>query len=420
MSKPNQKKPKRDHRRIMVAIFAGVMALLMVLPMLTMILQSASAAPSVSDIKDSISDLQGSQKDLAARIKELAEDIKAIQNDKSQALQQKQLLDRQVAAKEEEIHNTEAIIQQYDQLIADQQVQLEETKAREAQQFELFQQRVRAMEEAGTVSYWSILFESADFSDLLDRATFVSEVMEYDNAVIDELVAMQEEIKGIMTELQTAQDEQQAQKDALVAQKADLDAKVADAQALVRKMQGQESEYKAAQEALKKEEDEVEAQIRKKQKELKAAMDAGKINFDAGTGWVWPVDGYYTITSTYGHRIHPITGKPGNHTGTDVAAPKNTPIRSARGGVVTISAYNNSYGNYVVVDHGDSYATLYAHMNSRAVSEGQVVSQGQVLGYVGTTGSSTGYHLHYELRVNGGRDDALKKYPSMMGQFIFR
>ncbi|NCB63885.1 MAG: peptidase M23 [Clostridia bacterium] len=413
-----QKKPKRDNRRLIMAIMAGVMALLMLLPMLTMILQSAGAAPSVSDIKDSISDLQGSQKDLAAQIKKLTDDIKAIQNDKSKALQQKQLLDQQVAAKEEEIKNTEAIIREYDQLIADQQVQLDETKVKEQQQYELFCQRVRSMEEAGTVSYWSILFDSSDFSDLLDRATFVSEVMEYDNAVMDELAATRAKIEGIMTDLQASQDEQQAQKDTLVVQKADLDAKVADAQALVKKMQGQESEYKAAQDALKKEEDEVEAQIKKKQKELQAAMAAGTINFDPGTGWQWPVEGCYTITSTYGPRIHPITGKPGNHTGTDVAAPRNTPIKSARGGVVTISTYNNSYGNYVVVDHGDGYATLYAHMNSRAVKEGQVVKQGQVLGYVGTTGSSTGYHLHYELRVNGGRADVLEKYPSM--KFTYR
>lgn len=413
MPNHKQKKPKQDRRRIVVAILAGLMALLMLLPMLTMMIQGAVAAPSVSDIKGSISGLQNDQKDLAAQIKKLTEQLKAVQGDKSQALAEKQLLDQQVMAKEQEIQNTQSIIDEYDRLIVDQQAQLAVAEAKEAQQFALFQQRVRAMEEAGTVSYWSILFESADFSDLLDRATFVSEVMEYDKAVIDELTALQEEIAAKMAELQSAQDEQQVQKDTLVSQKASLDAKVAEAQALVKKIQSQEADYKATQAALKAEEDAVEAQIKKKQKELQAAMDAGKISFDPGTGWQWPVAGCYTITSMYGGRIHPITGKPSNHTGTDVAAPRNTPIKSARGGVVTISTYNNSYGNYVVVDHGGGVATLYAHMNSRAVKEGQVVSQGQLLGYVGTTGSSTGYHLHFELRINGGRADVLNKYTAL-------
>ena len=130
--------------------------------------------------------------------------------------------------------------------------------------------------------------------------------------------------------------------------------------------------------------------------------------------------GYYTITSVFGPRIHPITGRPGNHTGTDIAAPGGTKILSARGGVVTISTYNSSYGNYVVVQHDNGISTLYAHMNSRAVSEGDVVSQGQVLGYVGTTGSSTGNHLHLEFRVNGSRTDALDYYPSLAGQFTYR
>jgi len=407
-----QKKPRKDWRRVVVAALAAFLALMMLLPMFTMVLEAAQAADT-SELEQQIREYQKQQADLAAQIKDLDRQLKSIAGDKAQALEQKRLLDRQISAKVQEIQSTESIIAQYDALIADEQAKLEDTQAKEEIQYELFCKRVRAMEEAGTVSYWSILFDSADFADLLDRATFVSEIMEADNKIMDDLAALRKSIEAQKAELETSRADQQTQRDALVAQKKELDAKEADAAALVQKIQSQESEYQSSRDALKREEEEVEAQIIKKQKEIQAKIAAGQISFDPGTGWQWPVPGRYKITSTFGPRIHPITGLPGNHTGTDVAAPKGTAILAARGGVVTISTYNNSYGNYVVVQHDNGIATLYAHMSSRAVSEGQIVTQGQTLGYVGSTGSSTGNHLHLEFRVNGKRQDALNYYPNL-------
>ncbi len=407
-----QKKPRKDWRRVVVAALAAFLALMMLLPMFTMVLEAAQAADT-SELEQQIREYQKQQADLAAQIKDLDRQLKSIAGDKAQALEQKRLLDRQISAKVQEIQSTESIIAQYDALIADEQAKLEDTQAKEEIQYELFCKRVRAMEEAGTVSYWSILFDSADFADLLDRATFVSEIMEADNKIMDDLAALRKSIEAQKAELETSRADQQTQRDALVAQKKELDAKEADAAALVQKIQSQESEYQSSRDGLKREEEEVEAQIIKKQKEIQAKIAAGQISFDPGTGWQWPVPGRYKITSTFGPRIHPITGLPGNHTGTDVAAPKGTAILAARGGVVTISTYNNSYGNYVVVQHDNGIATLYAHMSSRAVSEGQIVTQGQTLGYVGSTGSSTGNHLHLEFRVNGKRQDALNYYPNL-------
>ena len=407
-----QKKPRKDWRRVVVAALAAFLALMMLLPMFTMVLEAAQAADT-SELEQQIREYQKQQADLAAQIKDLDRQLKSIAGDKAQALEQKRLLDRQISAKVQEIQSTESIIAQYDALIADEQAKLEDTQAKEEIQYELFCKRVRAMEEAGTVSYWSILFDSADFADLLDRATFVSEIMEADNKIMDDLAALRKSIEAQKAELETSRADQQTQRDALVAQKKELDAKEADAAALVQKIQSQESEYQSSRDALKREEEEVEAQIIKKQKEIQAKIAAGQISFDPGTGWQWPVPGRYKITSTFGPRIHPITGLPGNHTGTDVAAPKGTAILAARGGVVTISTYNNSYGNYVVVQHDNGIVTLYAHMSSRAVSEGQIVTQGQTLGYVGSTGSSTGNQLHLEFRVNGKRQDALNYYPNL-------
>ena len=120
-----------------------------------------------------------------------------------------------------------------------------------------------------------------------------------------------------------------------------------------------------------------------------------------------------SVTSFYGPRYHPITGEYHNHSGTDIGAYAGTEIYAAHGGVVLTSAYHYSYGNYVVLSRGDDITTLYAHMSKRAVKVGDVVSQGQVIGYVGSTGSSTAPHLHFEVRVKNERQDALKYYPNV-------
>ena len=133
--------------------------------------------------------------------------------------------------------------------------------------------------------------------------------------------------------------------------------------------------------------------------------------------WYWPLPGRYHLSSLFGNRPDPFTGRRDNHTGTDVPAPGRTPIYAAQDGIVTTVNRNkdaSSYGYYCIISHGSGYATLYAHQcQVPPVTEGQTVSKGQVIGYVGTTGRSTGNHLHYELRVNGVRGDVIKLYPGM-------
>ena len=226
------------------------------------------------------------------------------------------------------------------------------------------------MEESGTVNYWDILFGASDFSDLLERATMIGEIMEYDNAVMDQLAATRKELQDQQAVLEATRADQQAEKEDLEARKADLKEKEATIDQLIADIKADENEAAKAKDALTAEANRVTSEILQKQKELQALIDAGKINFDPGSGWQWPLHGIYRITSTFGPRIHPITGRPGNHTGTDIGAPRNTPIHAARGGVVTISTYGSSYGNYVVIQHDNGIATLYAHMNSRAVKEG--------------------------------------------------
>ena len=158
---------------------------------------------------------------------------------------------------------------------------------------------------------------------------------------------------------------------------------------------------------------ETQAEIAQKQKQLEEQRRQNNITIDSETSYLWPLPGYYRLSSLFGYRIHPITGEAHSHTGIDIPAPGNTPILACKSGQVVTSAYHYSYGNYVVIDHGNGNSTLYAHMSSRAVSEGDMVTQGQTIGYVGTTGSSTGNHLHLEVRDNYTRVDPESKFPSL-------
>lgn len=421
MSHPKQNrkpaKPRRDVRKRAAALLALLLALLMILPMISVVFQTALAVTQ-DELQAEINAGKAEANELNSQIDALEDQLAAIQDDKSQAMEQKSLLEQQINAQNEAIRTVESTIAQYDGLIAEKETEVAETQAKEEEQYALFCQRVKTMEKVGTVSYWDILFGSSSFSDLLDRASMVSEIMKYDNEVMDQLSATRQELQEQQTALEATRAEQQAEKEDLEARRADLEAKEAEVDQLLAEITANETQIESAKDDLEEAAAEIDAQVAQKQRELQALISSGQVSFDPGSGWQWPVPGYYTITSTFGNRIHPITGRPNNHTGTDIGAPGGTPIQAARGGVVTISTYHYSYGNYVVVQHDNGISTLYAHMRSRAVSEGDVVEQGDVLGYVGTTGSSTGNHLHLEFRVNGTRVDALDYYPNL--SFTYR
>lgn len=407
------KRGRRSKQQIIVAVIAAMLALLMILPLLITALQWTAAA-SVSDLEKQILEYQNRAKEYDAQVAEAKENLAKIAGQKSNAIEQKRYWDSQITAINGQIENTTEIIALLDQQIEIEEANLAEAEVREAEQFELFCRRVRAMEETGSVSYIGILFQASSFSDLLDRYNAVAEVMEYDNAVMDALAAARQEVFDKKTELEQTRAAQEQEKENLIARKQELDEAAAQAQALVRQIEAQEDAYEAEYKKLMAEVEAVSAAIAKKEKELAAAIAANKIQFDPGTGWYWPLPAeYVSITSFQGGRPHPITGKWQTHTGVDIAAPNGTKIFAARGGVIITSAYNSSYGNYVVVGHDGGQSTLYAHMSRRAVNEGDVVAQGQVIGYVGTTGSSTGYHLHFELRVDGVRKNALDYYPNI-------
>ena len=377
--------------------------------LLALTLTAAELTPALAVTQADIDALKNDAADLTSQRKELESKLDALKDDKSQALAKKQLLDQKVTNTAAQIKNVEAQIADYAALITQTEAELLDAQQREEAQYELFCTRVRAMEERGKVSYWSVLFKAESFTDLLGRLDIVNEIMDADQAVIDQLQALQVEIEGKKASLEASKAESEAAKADLVAKKTELDAQRKEAIALVNEINDNENEYKETLDELDKEEERIQAMIVKKSKELaaqQAAQNGGTSNAALG-GYIWPVSSHY-ITSTFGGRASPGGIGSTNHKGIDIGrVGYTTEIHAAKAGTVIVSQYSSSYGNYVVVSHGSGNTTLYAHMSSRKVSVGAYVNQGDVLGVTGSTGHSTGPHLHFEISENGVRINPL-------------
>ena len=395
-----QETRKQKRKKTLNRVLALLLVLALVVPLSGQVLVMPASAVTQAEIDA----LKGDAADLEAEKKELQEQLKAVQADKSAAQEKKSLIEQQMNVIQEEINNITAQINSYNELIAQKEEELAQAEAEEEEQYDLFCQRVRVMEEQGEVSYWSILFSSSDFAELLDSFMMVEEFIEYDNAIMEQILALQAQIEEDKSQLEQAKADQEEAKAKQVAAKQELADQEAEVDKLIAQISSQEDELEAAEAKLKAAANAMDAEIKRLEKELASQI----ANVPSESGFLWPLDaGYNTLSSLFGSRIHPITGKPNNHTGIDIPAPKNTKIYAAKSGVVITSTYNSSYGNYVVVSHSDGTSTLYAHMNKRNASVGQTVNQGAVIGYVGTTGSSTGNHLHFEIRLNGNRVDPI-------------
>ena len=421
-TKSAQKRPKQSRRERLVALVACLLALLLLLPMVVMVVENiAAAAPSVSSIQSQIDSLKNKNKDLSQQKASLQKELSGIQAEKGKAMDQKANLERQIDLIQDEIDNLDAQLNQYAALIAEKEVEVAENEERERQQFALFQRQCRAMEKEGRVSYWSILFSAKSFQDLLDKVHTVNSIADYNDMVCTQLQEARAALQQAKAELEEAQAEVEATKATREAAQSELQSQKAQVQALINEIAADEKQTKAALDELNAAAAAMDKEIKQKEKELQQAMaeaqrtGSGAYQFDPGSGFYWPLPmTAIKVNSFFGPRKDPISGKSSNHSGTDIGgAPVGTSIYAAHGGVVITSSYQGTYGECVVISRGDGISTLYAHMSRRGVKVGDVVKQGQTIGYVGTSGRVTGPHLHFEVRVNGVRQDALKYYPNI-------
>ena len=395
------RKKLRQAARIMMM---WLLVVAMVLPLSAPQAYAVTQA-DIDALKKDATSLKSQKKDLQSKLDALADD-------KSAAVQKKNLLDQQISNIQSQISNTEKQISDYNALIDQTQAELEDAQAKEEAQYELFRKRVRAMEERGTISYWSVLFKADSFTDLLSRLDFINEIMDSDQSVINQLQQLQVEIQNKQDSLKSQKADAESAKAQLVSQRSELDTQRKAANALVIEIEANAKEYASTLKSLAQEEESIQAEIVALSKKLAAQQSAaGNSTSNAALGgYIWPVSSR-KVNSPFGSRSASATNGVGstNHKGIDIGGVGyTTTVVAAKAGTVIVSQHSNSYGNYVVISHGSGNTTLYAHMSSRSVSVGQTVAQGQAVGVTGSTGHSTGPHLHFEITENGSRIDPLK------------
>ena len=413
-------------RKKLISIFAGIMAAIMLLSLLASIIPAVSAASS-AELKQELNDLKADREKIKDEIGKLEDKIDENMSEIEKIIKKKNLIEDELALLYQQVENINKQIAAYGLLIADKQDELDEAKERHAELSAKNKERIRAMEENGKLSYWSVLFEANSFADLLDRLQMVEEIASADqrrlkqmreaaqaveeaqtalNAEKDELEVTRTELDDVETELKVKRQEADAilielnakgyELEDLLEQQHDAD------EALQKEIAKAEKEYN---EAKRKEEEEKRRQEEEEKKQQQQQQQQQKPDSTVTAGIKWTTPCYYRyLSSPYGYRTHPVTGKWKFHSGVDLAGPEGTPIVATRDGTVTMAktGYNSGNGNYVTINHGDGFSSSYLHMlENLQVSVGQKVKAGQVIGYMGSTGMSTGPHLHFTIYYNG-------------------
>ena len=414
-------------RKRILSVICAVLALIMVFEMTGMAKPlTVNAAKSSSEIKGEIKDLKADKEEIDAKIEEIRGKLSENMEGMEALVTQKNLIDQEVFLLYSQMSNIETQITAYSALIADKQDELDQAEDR----LELLQEqnraRIRAMEKNGSLSYWSVIFKSNSFSDLLDRLKMVQEIAAADKRRLEEMSAAADVVAQAKVSLQEEKEGLEQTRIELEKSQADLDVKRAEADRLLGELVAKGEEYQAlveeaegeagrlAQEILDKEAEYDEAKEREYQEWLAAqpkpeppsnvttggggtACDPNYVN---GLTWLVPIS-YTEFSSPYGWRIHPVYGGWRFHYGVDLSAPSGTPIVASRAGVVTTTSYDGSSGYHVYINHQDGFVTRYLHMTHYVVSPGEYVNAGQVIGYCGSTGASTGPHLHFSVYYNG-------------------
>lgn len=416
-----------DKRKLIVGIIAGLMAAVMIFGLIAMAIPPAGAEKSSDDenkssseIKDEIEALKEEQEKNREQLATLQGQLSENLNEIGEMVAQKNNLDQQVFLLYQQEQNLTKQITAYNSLIADKQAELDVATAHYEDLCLQYKERVRAMEENGSVSYWSVLFQANNFSDLLDRLNMIEEIASADQRRMKELDEAAKAVVNAKAELETNKIALEVSKKDLEATTEAMEVSKSEADALLKDLIAQGEEYQALidkheeieSESLKELEEKEIAYDKAKEKEYQewlAAQTPPKpsvsinvnVHKDTGISWVLPIS-YTQFSSPFGWRTHPIYGDTRFHAGVDLSAPTGTPIVATRAGVVTVASFEaGGAGYYVNINHLDDYVTRYMHMTHYIVEPGQTVSAGQVIGYCGSTGASTGPHLHFGVYYKG-------------------
>ncbi len=340
--------------------------------------------------------------------------VNELKNQQASVLAVKQALDERNMYTQWQIELTQQEIELYDGMIADKSIEVDEAKTLEAQQLDKYRTRVRAMEENGSSSYVEYLLDADSLSDFLTAVDDIGEIMQSDRTLEDAYIEARENTEAVVAEYEEYKADIVEKQDELRNEQAELQAELDEATQLITDITANLADNAAVLEQFEAAEREAETNVANMVLALEKQRQAEAAAAVAGTGaFIWPVPSCTYLTSRFGLRVHPIYGTTKSHTGVDIGAESGATIVAADGGTVVMAGVNSGYGNCVMIDHGNGYKTLYGHMSSIAVTNGQTVSQGDTIGYVGSTGVSTGPHCHYEVWKDGSRIDPEQFYTGL-------
>jgi len=333
----------------------------------------------------------------ASNIKATENEIKKVEKQQNSLLDEIESLDLEINAVEKEISNIQGQINKINKSISEKETIIKNNQETLEKENELLQQRVCAMYENGEISYLKLLLDSNGIVDFLKRYELVNNMIEADKELIANLTDLSKKIET---------EKQELENDKIVVEAAKKQ-EAAEQKKLATSRSAKESRYKLLEKdakELQKQLDREKEESDRLEQELKNLSKTSTVVYDESTSFIWPLPSTSKkITCNYGYRTHPVTGvKNSFHTGVDIGnAPTGTDIYAVKSGKVITAGWNTAYGNRVIIDHGNGITTMYAHASKLLVKVGDTVTQGQVIAKVGSTGYSTGPHLHFEVRKDG-------------------
>jgi murein DD-endopeptidase MepM/ murein hydrolase activator NlpD len=375
-----------------------------------------------------IDELERQKKALEEQIEDKQSAIDELEQQHADAEELKAALDERNVYIVRQIRLNDEQIALYDALIAQKAQEVEEARRLEEEQLERYRKRVRAMEENGNADFLSMLLNANSLGEFLTAIDDIGEIMESDKLLEDAYIAARENTERVKADYEKYKEGLEEKKDVLEDEQAQLEQEIIAATAQLEAIKKSLEESSSELENLNRKEEDTQKLIDKKTAELeeqkrreeeaRRAAEAAAANSGGGGGnygtvtgsgnFIWPCACTY-ITSMVGNRLHPISGVWRYHSGMDIGCQYGDSVWASDSGTVTLAGVNGGYGNCIIIDHGyvngDHYSTLYGHLSSIDVSVGQEVSQGQYIGAVGSTGVSTGPHLHFEIRNSSGPTD---------------
>ncbi len=366
-------------------------------------------AVTSDSIREKEAEIEAARKEVS-NLKSNLTDVEAL---KKELEQSKNDLTAYVTQLDNKLSDIQSKIEQYNTLIIEKEEQIEVTTEElneavrmQEEQYEAMKKRIQFMYERGDTFYMELLFSATSFSDMINKADYIEALSEYDKQKLEEYVETKEMIQLFKEELEAEKEVLDEAKIAVEAEEANISALISEKETQIVKVSGDISNKEAAikeYEAMIAQENAEIAALEKAVAEEKARLEAENAQARTYNGgmFAFPCPGYKRISDEYGNRIHPILGTQQFHNGVDLAAPSGTAIYAAYDGDVVAATYSGSMGNYIMIDHGSGLYTIYMHCSALYVSKGQTVVKGQNIAAVGSTGRSTGPHLHFSVRLNG-------------------